>query len=81
MARLSSLIHTHLCGSVVWAGFNRRLLKQESTQNLRVSLENSYRANGWERDPRGTSSVKKHILKERRGRAEERKMVAKARAP
>lgn len=76
MARLSSLSHTHLCGSVVWAGFNRRLLKQESTQNLRVSLENRFKMNKWE-----MSSGKKHILKEWRGRREERKMVAKARAP
>lgn len=32
-------------------------------------------------DPRETSSGKKHILKERRGRTEKRKMVAKGRAP
>lgn len=81
MARLYSLIHTHRCGSVVWAGFNRRLLKQESTQNIRVSLENSYKMNEWETDPRETSSGKKHVLKEWRGRTEKRKMVAKGGAP
>lgn len=81
MARLYSLIHTHRCGSVVWAGFNRRLLKQESTQNIGVNLENSDKTNEWETDPRGTSSGKKHILKERRGRTEKRKMDAKGGAP